>query len=270
MWRKKVPLSAYSKELPAWPLYIINLASSKDRRARMEAQCAGFGVKPTFIDAVDGRSGLPADQEKRVDRTAIRARLGRDASDGECACALSHQRAYQRILDDGHEGAVILEDDAHLTAHFHEFYNERCYKAADFIQLDHHRALAYKFGHQRWSPTITLVPLAENAYLATGYSLSRKGAQFLRTQNQPLKGLADWPCDLAPLSPKAALPFIIQPQPNGNDDSLLEKERQYMIDSAQRVQPATPSPRKRHRRLRYFKIAHWRDKLRDVLTLRIS
>lgn len=108
--------------MSATPTYVINLERAKTRRSTSEAalKAAGFDLSQVvFYAAVDA---------KQLDHKAI-AKQGvalfpgwkvfgslvpyysRQLRWGEVACSLSHHHLWQRIADEGHARALILEDD---------------------------------------------------------------------------------------------------------------------------------------------------------------
>lgn len=177
-----------------WPIFVLSLSSASHRRADITEQFALLGLEFEFIEAVNGRQGLPAALEPLVDRPGTVARTGYGMSEGEYACALSHQLAYARIIDEDLPGAIILEDDAILTWLFRDFYRERQYQAGDLIQLYHYQGKVHK---RRPAPSgpLALMRLASNSWMAVGYSISRRGAERIRQHSLPLRARADWPCD---------------------------------------------------------------------------
>jgi glycosyl transferase family 25 len=94
-------------------IYVINLARSRDRRAHVESQLAKVGVSYEVIDGVDGRELDFDDPEisRLVDRSVLEAGI---LLPGEIGCALSHIRAYEKVIADGRDVALILEDDVVL------------------------------------------------------------------------------------------------------------------------------------------------------------
>jgi glycosyl transferase family 25 len=96
--------------------YVINLARSPDRRAHIVAELQHTHLSYEFIDAVDGRS-LDLDDTTLVDPALI-ARYSFPA--GTAGCALSHLSAYKKIIEDGFDRALILEDDIALPADLNE------------------------------------------------------------------------------------------------------------------------------------------------------
>lgn len=90
--------------------YVINLARSADRRAHITAELEKTDLDYEIITAVDGR------ELNLNDSTIIHpSLLARNSfSAGTAGCALSHLRACQRIVADGLDEALILEDDITL------------------------------------------------------------------------------------------------------------------------------------------------------------
>lgn len=91
--------------------YVINLARSLDRRAHITAELRNIGLGYEFITAVDGRE-LDMTDGSLVD-PAFLATMFRENS---VACALSHQSVYQKIVADGADAGLVLEDDVRLPA----------------------------------------------------------------------------------------------------------------------------------------------------------
>lgn len=113
--------------------YVINLKSQTERRERMAKLLEAQGVDYEFFEGVNGRAltdeqkALFADEDKNVlEMTGGRKLIVEDKlSPSEKGCALSHLKLYQKILDDGVQRAVILEDDLIL--------NQDVYEALDNI-----------------------------------------------------------------------------------------------------------------------------------------
>lgn len=92
--------------------YVINLARSLDRRAHITAELKKTGLDYKIITAVDGRE-LDLHDSTLIDSSL----LARNSFPvGTAGCALSHLRAYQKIVADGLEEALVLEDDVTLPA----------------------------------------------------------------------------------------------------------------------------------------------------------
>lgn len=241
-------MAAPDFHLPDWPIFVVSLADARLRRERITRQCAALGLSPVIVDATDGRNGLPPEAEIQVDRAAADARARRRVTDAELACALSHHGIYHLIVEQDLPGAIVLEDDAILTALFAEFMRGKGYLASDFVQMDHMDARVWYRHRKAWSDTITLLPLAANASLTTGYSLSQMAARFILDRSTPVAGLADWPCDMIPLGGVVTWPRIVDHPPVGIADSAIEAGRKAVVD-------LMPTPK--DRATRFFRASYW-------------
>ena len=101
----------------SFPVYIISLADQDLRRSQMQEKMKHLGLDYEFLDAVDGR-GQDVKQHPNYNGRARRLRAGRDLEGAEIGCFMSHKKAIEKMLSDGHEAAVILEDDVILTDYF--------------------------------------------------------------------------------------------------------------------------------------------------------
>ncbi len=90
--------------------FVINLARSHDRLAHITAELRRTGLQYEIVSAVDGRD-LDLHDRAVVD-PALLAKNAFPA--GTAGCALSHLRTYHRILEDGLDAALVLEDDVTL------------------------------------------------------------------------------------------------------------------------------------------------------------
>jgi glycosyl transferase family 25 len=92
--------------------YVINLARSPERREHITTELRKTGLDYDIVPGVDGRAldlhDVSTIHPALFDRSAFPA--------GMAGCALSHLRVYERILADGAEAAVVLEDDVILPA----------------------------------------------------------------------------------------------------------------------------------------------------------
>jgi glycosyl transferase, family 25 len=100
--------------------YVINLARSLDRRAHITAELKKAALDYEIITAVDGRD------LDLGDRTIIDPSLpyidpslpvvDSGLAAGTAGCALSHLSVYKKIIADGLDEALVLEDDVMLPA----------------------------------------------------------------------------------------------------------------------------------------------------------
>ena len=90
-------------------VYVINLETSVERRARLGQLLAALGVEHEFFRAIDGRAGATAFEA--CDVRQYQLNTGRMPSDGEVGCYASHLRLWQRCAA-ANESLVVMEDDA--------------------------------------------------------------------------------------------------------------------------------------------------------------
>ena len=81
----------------------------------MQKTLGRLGLHAEFIEAVDGAQ-LTAAQRGLYDRRRALAVYGEEMSPAEIGCHLSHLSAYQRIVDEKIECALVLEDDIECDA----------------------------------------------------------------------------------------------------------------------------------------------------------
>jgi glycosyl transferase, family 25 len=88
--------------------YVINLARSPERRAKVTANLDRCGVDYEIVTAIDAQEFGSGDL-RAAGRVA--AAFYHKFRPGEAGCALSHMSVYRKILADGLERALVLEDD---------------------------------------------------------------------------------------------------------------------------------------------------------------
>ena len=110
------------------PIYWINMDKSVDRRVRMHQHLQGHEhVRIRAVDAYEAREKVSTSQISHIGVTfytmtnetiTYKKRLAHSYSYKELACTLSHVKAIQQAYDDGHEMAIILEDDVVFLPRF--------------------------------------------------------------------------------------------------------------------------------------------------------
>ena len=100
--------------MPAIPIFVINLQRDTERRRHMAELLDGLGLEPEFVTAVDG--GALSNRERAAcDRARSLRVYGREMTNNEVGCYLSHFRLYERIARDGIPISLILEDDVRIS-----------------------------------------------------------------------------------------------------------------------------------------------------------
>ena len=89
------------------PIYILNLDRDTKRWETITRQLQPFGVSYTRVAGIYGKD-LTLEQVDAVTTPLC----GKTCTLSTVGCAASHRKAWQQILDDGHDYALILEDDA--------------------------------------------------------------------------------------------------------------------------------------------------------------
>lgn len=92
--------------------YVINLARSPERRAHISAELEKAGIDYEVVEGVDGRD-LDLHDPRLIDPSVVNGSWFRP---GVAGCALSHLRVHQKILADGLDRALVLEDDVTVPA----------------------------------------------------------------------------------------------------------------------------------------------------------
>ena len=169
-------------------------------RSRLEA----MGLPFDFVDAVDGRNGLPTEFESLVDREAASRRRRVVQSEAEFACALSHALLYERILREGWEQAIVLEDDMVPAPDFPEFVKSDRLKSTgkDLMLLYHTNGVGLKGTFRSIGPRQRFLFAAQPGSTAA-YWITRRGAEILHRAALPISYVADWPL-LIPFRMKSA------------------------------------------------------------------
>jgi len=99
-------------------VYVVSLSRSVERRKAVAGQLSRLGVDFTFVDAVDAKQVSPEWLHAQVDEAAVLRNLGKRLTGPEIGCALSHRKIYRDIVESGHCGALVLEDDVTIADDF--------------------------------------------------------------------------------------------------------------------------------------------------------
>lgn len=91
---------------------IVHLARAERRRPQVARLIADCPVPAHVLDAVDGRALAPDALRERYAPGLHRPRYPFAPNAGEIACFLSHRAAWARILAEGWNAALVIEDDA--------------------------------------------------------------------------------------------------------------------------------------------------------------
>ncbi len=177
--------------------YVVNLARSLDRRAHITRELRKTSVDYQIVTAVDGHDLDMADTALIDPSFAANGIF----PEGSAGCSLSHLSIYRKIIEDGLDVALILEDDAILPADLDELAEEAgkhltgaevallSADCPDPIQLSRAGAVPLSDGRQLALPVDITQPRSTGAYLITREACERMIELVL-----PIRANADaWP-----------------------------------------------------------------------------
>jgi len=183
-------------------VFIINLEHDELKRQSVLRQCQLHGLKNIeLIQAVDGARLSPGQVEAAYDATGALASLGRGLSKAEIGCALSHMEVYRKIIQEGAEVCLVLEDDIEFEGDpgrvLEAILLDSQPENWEIILLGHHslgsreRMTAHNFwGKQQSTHNHCIYRPAEIASGAYAYLINRRGADKLlreaRVLNKPI------------------------------------------------------------------------------------
>ncbi len=203
-------------------IFVISLKDSKDRRKKIESQMKKLKLNFEFFDAIDGRKVLPKKYESMVDRKLAQRRLGKEISDGEIACSLSHALVYKKIIAEKIKNAIILEDDCIFGDDFAEMVkNKLCENSGkDFIYLYHLYARAMYGSKNKFFKQYNMVKLAKTPNGAVGYYLTLETVQKILEQALPISYVSDWGVNINNITNTVAITPRIVTHPKIDNSNL--------------------------------------------------
>jgi GR25 family glycosyltransferase involved in LPS biosynthesis len=165
------------------------------------------GEKSLFEFGVNLSGRSEAELDPAVDTSVGEYLIGGPMSLSEIGCALSHQKAYQHMIQSGYSSVIVLEDDAELLISPKELSKlvlEWEKSSYELINL-YSKVGGVLLGRRRAKILKNLVP----AQGAIGYWLTLSGAKKLYSQPNKVNGLADWPWMISNLKIGSSNPSII-------------------------------------------------------------
>lgn len=170
------------------PIYVVNLRRDHEKKAHMDRVAQSLGAKFEFIDAVYGKDLSQSQVDEVYDSSLSRSAMGRELSLGELGCALSHLSIYQRMVNEGIETALILEDDVDVSSDLNQVLNAVRNFPEDWevMLLGYYSetatervSMANFWGKSAITPSHRAVRLVEVAFGTHGYMINLRGAKKL-------------------------------------------------------------------------------------------
>lgn len=94
-----------------YQVLLLNMNRSTERLARCSALLKKHNIEFVRIDAIDGSTLSPQQINRVYDPHLNTRQYHKSLTNGEIGCYLSHLKAWQYIVDNQLEFAIILEDD---------------------------------------------------------------------------------------------------------------------------------------------------------------
>jgi glycosyl transferase family 25 len=179
------------------PIFVINLATSPERRRACAEQLVRLGLLPTFVDAVDGRRMSDAEIAAIVDEDGRLRRAPKPLTKAEVGCYLSHWQVLQRIVAEDLPQALVMEDDLLANDELPSVLaalNAKPLPPYDMIKLG--------ISEPQVKPFTPILPLTESAELVRhhnvvnsnlAYVITRAGAERFLRYGMPIR----YPVDVA-------------------------------------------------------------------------
>jgi len=118
-------------------IYILNLERDIQKRNKMIEQLKLFNLENfEFINGCDGRSENDLEEINNSYDEKMAERLSRKLTKCEIATAISHKRAYKKLINSADNGCIIMEDDAIITQDMVKFINELFYFQKNTLNID--------------------------------------------------------------------------------------------------------------------------------------
>ncbi|WP_157981043.1 glycosyltransferase family 25 protein [Pseudidiomarina insulisalsae] len=235
-------------DLKKWKVLVINLERSPERWRNVKAQLEATGLPFERIDAVAGDTLGETAIARVFDSDAARNNYHYQLSRGEIGCYLSHLKAWQTILDEQLDYAIVLEDDVVLDPKFSSLPEAvaQCSESWDLIKVaapfkQQKSYLLDNFAGFRW------VRFKKPPMGACGHIVSAAGAKKLLAQRPPFHRPVDvdlqWQTELG-LVVRGLMPFAVDNTHQHGSDIFAMGDR--------RKQPRRPLVRVKHQLLLYL------------------
>ncbi len=172
------------------PVWVLNLQRDHERRAFMQEQLNVLNVTYEIIAGVDGKTLSKQDLSHYSQQAAIYS-CGRRLGFGEIGCALSHARIWERIVKEGIEEVLVLEDDVEINPLLFKILERKSkfpkdYEFINFLTDVRQQPFGpFVFDGYRFSRH------QEYANRACLYLVTRKGATKLLNNAYPIRWAAD-------------------------------------------------------------------------------
>lgn len=189
--------------------YVLSLKDETQRRMQISNQLNDLNIPFTFYDAVDLRKSNEESVSGLYSSGNSQKYLGRNLTNGEVGCALSHINIYENFLASDSDWALIIEDDAILGRLNKDIINEIVTSSSPFevFILGYSKVLEEEEKNYYWRFPIKQkvklkagmlgIPYSQWACGTVAYLINRSGAtktvaQFIKEDRKVSTVADDW------------------------------------------------------------------------------
>ncbi len=233
-----------------YKIFVINLDERADKFKNAEDQIQAQNLECERISAVRGSNLSQKEVDAAYDSKLNKQRYLKALSLGEIGCYLSHISAWQKIVDEELDYAIILEDDCKLEANFNEITNIiPMLKDWDYMKLSGPR------GGQKTQERMTVTSKFDVIHFnrvpssASGQVISLAGARKLLQNSTPFFRPVD--VDIQQFWEKEI--DVIGIEPTLTDTCGLDSDITAMAKSSGRAGKSSLWPRVRFRMLTAYR-----------------
>ena len=187
-----------------FPIFVINLKRSPERRTSISKQLDALGLECQYIEAVDGMQFTPHQVvEKYGEQVFYTNTYNRQRMTlGSLGCLLSHIKFYEMMIENNIPAACVLEDDAELSPSFSEILSSKILQEVPWgtLLLGHYSMYRKSFNKgaeavywkKKICPGYHIARAAEFPFTTLGYLVKLPTAKKLRELAYPIRMPADW------------------------------------------------------------------------------
>ena len=187
-----------------FPIFVINLKRSPERKASISKQLDALGLEYQYIEAVDGLQYTPHQVvEKYGEQVFYTNTYNRQRMTlGSLGCLLSHIKFYELMIENNIPAACVLEDDAELSPRLPEILSSKTLQEVPWgtLLLGHYSMYRKSFNKgaeavywkKKVCPGYYIARTAEFPFTTLGYLVKLSTAKKLRELAHPIRMPADW------------------------------------------------------------------------------
>lgn len=171
-------------------LYLINLKSAKNRLSRMTNILNEKGLRYELVEAIDGRILSQGEINGLYSRFRSWLILNRQMTRSEIGCALSHKKAYHKLLATSEQSCVIFEDDIIVS----DLINDAIDLAQETISTERPEVILLSAFDEESSQAPSELGVYNPIgfpWCTDGYVVNRKAAELILRVNTPICICAD-------------------------------------------------------------------------------